>query len=95
MTIIEEKARAIAQQRRERKCGVRNTTGKQIEKAARALADLNTFALIVSILEGGHIYVSSSHTAAGRIVTICQREQKKLLKAYDAAVEKAGGGSYE
>ena len=74
---------------------MRNATGKQIEQAAKALSDLNTFAIVVSIMEGGHLHLNASNGTAERIIRICQREQQKLLKLHDAAVEKAGGGSYE
>ena len=60
-----------------------------INDAAHALADLNTFASIVTILEGGHIYMPSSYAAVEKIIKICRREQQKRLGEHDRAVEKA------
>lgn len=51
--------------------------------AAHAHTDLNTFAAVVSLLEGGHLYRSSSYGAAERIITICKKEQDKALREYD------------
>ena len=47
--------------------------------------DLNTFAIIVSILEQGHIYTPSGHRVAAKIIAMCQREQQTQLRAYDRA----------
>ncbi|MCB8880071.1 hypothetical protein ACELLULO517_07480 [Acidisoma cellulosilytica] len=64
-----------------------------INEAARAHSNLNTFASIVTILEGGHIYgLEKSQTAqktAQKIIDICKREQQFQLRAYDAAVHAA------
>ena len=60
-----------------------------INDAAHALCDLNTFASIVTILEGGHIYMPGSHKASAQIIQICRREQQKRLMEYDRAVERA------
>lgn len=67
-----------------------NKRSQSIESAAEALSDLNTFAIVVSILEGGHVH-APSYAGAQRIINICQREQAKRLREYDRAVEKAGG----
>ncbi len=63
---------------------------KPARDAATALADLNTFATVVTILEGGHIYRPQSHGAARKIIKICQAEEQKLLGKYDRAVAAAG-----
>lgn len=55
------------------------------KKAAEALADLNTFAIIASILEGGHLY-TTGQTPVQRILKICREEQQKLLTKYDVAL---------
>ena len=60
-----------------------------IKTAAKAHSDLNTFASVVTILEGGHIYMPQSHTAVARIIKICKAEQQKRLRDYDRAVAKA------
>lgn len=60
------------------------------ERAANAHTDLNTFASVVSLLEGGHIYLPASRRAVGKIITICKREQSKRLAAYDAAINIVG-----
>jgi len=57
---------------------------KAVEAAARALSDLNTFAAVVTILEGGHVH-SESHGGAERIIAICKSEQAKRLREYDRA----------
>ena len=55
--------------------------------AAEALTDLNTFASVVTILEGGHLY--DGNAAAQKIIKICLREQQKRLREYDRAVSRA------
>lgn len=72
---------------------MRNELGKAIEAAAEAISDLNTFAIVVSTLENGHLH-SPSYKAAERIISICKAEQQKRLRDYDRAIEKAGGGKY-
>lgn len=56
--------------------------------AAKALSDLNTFAIVATILERGHLLVPSR--GAERIIKICEVEQQKLLRAYDRAIAKSG-----
>lgn len=60
-----------------------------IKRAAQAHTDLNVFASIVSILEGGHIYMSESKEVAAKIIRICHAEQQSWLRDYDAAVAAA------
>lgn len=59
-----------------------------IRDAAVAFSDLNTFATVVSILEGGHLH-SKSYRAAERIIKICKGETAKRLVDYDAAAARA------
>ena len=59
-------------------------TDDPVKAAAEAMADLNTFAIVVSILEGGHIR-APSNDAAARIIKICKTEQQKRLLDYDRA----------
>lgn len=58
-----------------------------IEKAVRAHTNLSTFACVVSLLEGGHVYGGNPRTdrAAQKIINLCIAEQQKLLRDYDAA----------
>ncbi len=63
------------------------TKKELIYEASAALSDLNTFYVVISILEGGHVH-SNSDRAAQRIITICHSESQKRLKNYDRAVEK-------
>ena len=55
--------------------------------AAKALMDLNAFAIVVSVLEGGHVHASSNE-AARKIIAICKREQQRRLNDYDTALAK-------
>ena len=48
--------------------------------------DLTVFGIVVSMLEGGHLYRPSSQKNAQRIIDICHREQHRLLSEYDEAV---------
>lgn len=59
-----------------------------VKEAANALSDLNTFAIVVSILEGGHLH-SGSYADAERIIKICRSAQAKRLVEYDRARGKA------
>jgi hypothetical protein len=57
-----------------------------IEKLTAGHTDLNVFAIVVTILEGGHLYDAASERAATRIITACKREQQRLLRLYDEGV---------
>ena len=81
------------QRGRRRKWVMRNKLGETIEAAAQALSDLNTFAVIVSIVEGGHLH-APSYAGGARIIKICRAEEAKRLREYDRAIAKAGGGTY-
>ncbi len=59
-----------------------------IVEAAEALSDLNTFGIVVSILEGGHIH-SPSYKDGQRIIDICKSAMGKRLREYDRARAKA------
>lgn len=58
----------------------------RIKDACHAHTNLNVFASVVSILEGGHLYGAISDRAAQQIIGICQREQSRCLARYDEAV---------
>ena len=57
-----------------------------LKEACQAHTNLNTFAAVISILEGGHLYGAFSDAAAQKIIRICQQEQARCLTRYDAAV---------
>jgi hypothetical protein len=67
--------------------------GKHIKEAAEAHSDLNIFAGIVALLEGGTLSTDSQDIEF-RIIAICQRAQQKCLARFDRSVAKAGGGTY-
>jgi len=62
--------------------------------AAEAHTNLNIFAAVVSLMDGGHVYGPSADSAAQtarKIVQLCKAEQRKQLLIYDkniAAVKK-------
>lgn len=58
----------------------------RLKEAMHAHTNLNTFAAVVSLLEGGHLYGATSDGAAQRIIEICKAEQDRCLARYDAAV---------
>ena len=64
---------------------------RALKEAADALSDLNTFAILVTILDGGHIH-APSHAAASRIIRICKAEQDRRLRDYDRLKAKARAG---
>jgi hypothetical protein len=55
------------------------------EEAARAFANLNTWAAIEVLLEGGMLYGTRTHDAASKILKIARKERQKELKIYDRA----------
>jgi hypothetical protein len=62
--------------------------GQMIVAAAHAHSNLNIFAAVVSILEGGHIYgpgAGSANMTAAMIIELCKAEQARQLDAYDRA----------
>ena len=66
--------------------GKTRTKADAAKAAAQAHTDLNTFAAVVSILEGGHIYRANTYSAVQRIIKICQTEQAKALREHDRAL---------
>jgi hypothetical protein len=59
---------------------------KNIVQAARAHTDLNIFAAVVAILEGGCIYTAEAKGTVSKIINLCQVEQRRQLELYDKAV---------
>lgn len=64
---------------------------QHVKEAAEAHTNLNVFASVVSILEGGHLYGAASDRAAQRIIEICKAEQSKCLARYDRALALSNG----
>jgi hypothetical protein len=59
-----------------------------MKRAMHAHTNLNTFATIVRILEGGMVYGPTSDSAgrtAKKVLAICLQEQQRQLKAMDKA----------
>lgn len=65
-----------------------------VRRAAEAHSDLNVFAAITTILEGGHIYNSDEVTlrSVDRILKICRDQQQRCLREYDLACALASKG---
>lgn len=61
---------------------------KLVREAAEAHTDLTMFYAVISLLEGGHLYCSSSQADAQRIIGICKRAAGRRLHEYDRAVAK-------
>lgn len=55
------------------------------EAASKAHSDLNIFAAIVALLEGGTVSTESDRVAQ-RIIEICQKHQAACLRRYDRAL---------
>lgn len=57
---------------------------RKIEIAAHAHTNLNIFAAIASILEGGTIYGSrTAQSTAQKIIRLCNEEGMRQLRTYD------------
>ncbi len=52
------------------------------EQAAKHHTDLNIFAAVMAILEGGCVYTANGLKAAHKIIGICKKEQQRQLSAY-------------
>lgn len=61
------------------------TTKECVTAAAEALSDLNTFYVVISTMEGGHLH-APSYAGGERIIRICRSEADKRLREYDTAV---------
>lgn len=59
-----------------------------VKEAMNAQTNLNVFASIAAILEGGCVF-GGPNKAADRIVAICKTEQQRQLRIMDAARAKA------
>ena len=54
--------------------------------AAEHHTNLTIFAAVVSLMEGGHLYGSSPHKTAEKIISLCKKEQQRQLKLYGGAI---------
>ena len=61
------------------------TNPQTTEEAAHAHTDLNLFGAIITHLEGGHLYTSSSEKTAQKIIDLCKVEMRSQLRNYDKA----------
>ncbi|ODP33097.1 hypothetical protein A9762_20865 [Pandoraea sp. ISTKB] len=59
---------------------------EHVREAMHAHTDLNTFGVIVAILEGGCLYRNDSQPVALKMIQMCNKEMQRLLKAQDAAI---------
>lgn len=58
-----------------------------IREAARAHTNLNTFAAVVAVLEGGCVY--GDNATARKIIALAQAEQRRQLRIHDKHTEAA------
>ena len=56
-------------------------------EATECHTDLNVFAAVQKILEGGCIYTSSGDATAGKIIKLCLAEQQRQIRRYDRIME--------
>jgi hypothetical protein len=61
------------------------TVAELIKSAAEASSDLNTFYIIISVVENGHLHFPS-YAGGERIIKICHSESQKRLREYDRLV---------
>lgn len=64
--------------------------------AAEAHTNLNIFAAVMSLMEGGHVYgpdAGSAATTARKIIRLCLAEQQKQLMIYDKNITALKGTS--
>lgn len=59
------------------------------DKATKTHSDLNTFAIIVSILEGGHVYLNENYKVADKIIKLCKNQQRICLRIHDRESRKS------
>lgn len=56
-----------------------------LKDTERHHSDLNIFAAIQAILEGGVLYTRPGQRMAERVIKLCKQEQQAQLRAYDKA----------
>ncbi len=57
-------------------------------EATECHTDLNIFAAVQRILEGGCLYTNSGDATAGRIIKLCLAEQQRQVRRYDKIMAK-------
>lgn len=62
---------------------------QHIEAAADAACNLNAWASVAAILEGGISRHGHDHKAVERVLEISRKQQRKHLSQYDLAVTRA------
>lgn len=72
-------------------CGdeMRKTQKQLVKDAAAAHSDLNIFAAIVEMLEGGTVS-SDAEPYDAKVISLCQRAQQQCLRRYDRAMNALG-----
>jgi hypothetical protein len=63
-----------------------------VRKAAEALSNLNIFAAIETILEGGHVMGGATNggiAAKAKIIAICKAERRRQIRIFDLAKQSA------
>lgn len=61
------------------------TRGDLAREAARAHTDLNIFAAVAAMLEGGTVS-ADAQPYDFRVITICQQAEQQCLRRYDRAI---------
>ncbi len=64
-------------------------SNKRGERPEDFHSDLNIFAAIVAILEGGTIYTANGRVTAARIISTCKAAQQRALQSYDRAKDRS------
>jgi len=68
---------------------MKNNSPAQIaQRIAAHHSNLNAFASVVILLEGGLIYGNNQYRAVSRIITIAKNAQQQELKRYDKEMAK-------
>ena len=63
---------------------------ENIRVAMNAHTDLNTFASLQAILEGGCLHGPTCYKSSQRIIAICKKEMQKQLAIMDKAIATKG-----
>lgn len=63
-------------------------TRERVEAAARAHTNLTMWGAVIALLESGLMYEGVSHATVQRVIAIAQRQQRRHLDQYDAALAK-------
>jgi hypothetical protein len=59
---------------------------RHARRACEAHSDLNIFAAVEAILDGGTLYTEAGQKTAQRIAALCRKERKRQLGQYDASM---------